>query len=133
MDVLDAHKSKAKISIARIGSMSSVVDFTSLCVNIDFIITAITIADSLSPILCQFLMNFVRITNNTEWVRWHDSKPGCMPNLHWYCYSFLEKIFNHMADFAADFGNVTMVSEGCPIFGAKYSAHCQSSKDHEGL
>jgi hypothetical protein len=38
-----------------------------------------------------------------------------MPNLHWYCYSFLEKIFNHMADFATDYGNVNVVSEGCPI------------------
>ena len=38
-----------------------------------------------------------------------------MPNLHWYCYSFLEKILNHMADFATDFGNVNVVSEGRPI------------------
>jgi uncharacterized linocin/CFP29 family protein len=38
-----------------------------------------------------------------------------MPNLHWYCYSFLEKIFNHMADFATDFGNVNVVSKGRPL------------------
>jgi hypothetical protein len=50
MDVLDAHKSKAKTSIAGIGSMSSVANFTSLCINMDSIITAITTADSLSPI-----------------------------------------------------------------------------------
>jgi hypothetical protein len=38
-----------------------------------------------------------------------------MSNLHWHCYSFLEKIFNHMADFATDFGNVNVVSKGRPI------------------
>ena len=38
-----------------------------------------------------------------------------MPNLHWYCYSFIKKIFTHMADFATDFGNVNVVSKGCPI------------------
>jgi hypothetical protein len=30
MDVLNAHKSKAKTSIARIGAMVSIVDFSSL-------------------------------------------------------------------------------------------------------
>jgi hypothetical protein len=80
----------------------------------DSIITAITTADSPPPSLRQFLLNFIWITNNTEWIRWHDSNPGCMLNLHWYCYSFLENIFNHMADFVADFGNVNVVSEGCP-------------------
>ena len=113
--VLDAHKSKAKTSIAQIGSVSLVVGFTSLGINMDSIITAITTANSPSPTLRQFLLNFIRITHNTEWVRWHDLNPGCMPNLHWYCYSFFKKIFNHMADFATDFGNVSVVSEGCPI------------------
>ena len=107
--------SKAKTSFAQIGSMSLVVNFTSLCINIDSVITAITTADSLPPILRQFLLNFVRITNNTEWAHWHDLNPGRMPNLHWYCYSFLEKIFNHMADFATHFGNVNVVSKGHPI------------------
>ena len=115
MDVLDAHKSKAKTSIAQIGSMSSTVDFGSLCINMDSIITAITTADSPSPILCQFLLNFVRITNNIEWVCWHELNPGCMPNLYWYCYSFLEMIVNHLTDFATNFGNVNVVSEGRPI------------------
>ena len=66
MDVLDAHKSKAKTSIAQIGSMSSVINFTSLSINMDSIITAITTTDSLPPILCQFLLNCIQITNNTE-------------------------------------------------------------------
>jgi hypothetical protein len=115
MDVLDAHKSKTKTSIAQISSISLVVNLKSLCINMDSIITVITTVDRLPLIFYHFLLNIVRITNNTEWVRMHDSNPGPMPNLHWYCYSFLEKIFNHMADFATDFGNVNMVSEGWPI------------------
>jgi hypothetical protein len=66
MDVLNSHKSMAKISITRIGTMVSIVDFSSLCINMDLIITAITTADSPLPILHQFLMKFIRIINSTE-------------------------------------------------------------------
>jgi hypothetical protein len=67
MDVLDAHKSKAKTSIACIGTMMSILDFLSLCINMDYIITAITTADSPLPILHQFLMKFIKLINNTKW------------------------------------------------------------------
>ncbi len=70
MDVLDAHKSKAKTSIARIGTMVFIVNFSSLCINMDSIITAITTADSPPPILRQFLMKVIRIINSTEWAWW---------------------------------------------------------------
>jgi hypothetical protein len=45
MDVLEVHKSKAKTSIARIGTMTSILDFSSLCINMDLITTAITTAN----------------------------------------------------------------------------------------
>jgi hypothetical protein len=64
MDVINAHKSKAKTSIARIGTMVSIVNFSSLCINMDLIITAITTADSPLPILRQFLMKFIGIIQN---------------------------------------------------------------------
>jgi hypothetical protein len=38
-----------------------------------------------------------------------------MPILHWHCYSFLERVSNHIADFATDFGNVNVTSENQPI------------------
>ncbi len=38
-----------------------------------------------------------------------------MPLLQWHCYSFLKKGFNHIADFATDFGNVNIASENQPI------------------
>ncbi len=115
MDVLDMHKSKAKTSIAQIGTMVSVVDFPSLCINMDLIITAITTADSPPPILHQFLMKFIRIINSTEWVRLYDATHTHMSLLHWHCYSFLKRVFNHIADFATNFGNVNVTSENPPI------------------
>jgi hypothetical protein len=66
VDVLNAHKSKAKTPIAQIGAMVSVVGFSSLCINMDLIIMAITTADSPPPIFHQFLMKFIRIINSTE-------------------------------------------------------------------
>jgi hypothetical protein len=32
-----------------------------------------------------------------------------MPSLHWHVYSFLQHIFNHLAKFATDFGNVNIM------------------------
>jgi hypothetical protein len=91
MDVLDAHKSKAKSSIAHIFTMMSILNFSSLCINMDLIITAITSADIPSPILRQFLMKFIRLINNTKWAHWYDATHMHMPQIHWHCYSFLEK------------------------------------------
>jgi hypothetical protein len=49
MDVLDAHKSKAKISITCIGTIMSILDFLSLYQH--GLTTAITTTDSPSLIL----------------------------------------------------------------------------------
>jgi hypothetical protein len=69
---------------------------------------------SLLQILWQILLKFVSIVNNPDWVRWSESV-GAMPNLHWYCYTLLERIFNCFADFATDFGNGNIMSESRPI------------------
>jgi hypothetical protein len=45
-----------------------------------------------------------------------------MPSLHWYCYSFLEQIFNCFANFATDLGNGNIMSEACPITDLNTSA-----------
>jgi hypothetical protein len=45
-----------------------------------------------------------------------------MPSLHWYCYSFLEQIFNCFANFATDFGNGNISSEARPITKLNTSA-----------
>jgi hypothetical protein len=38
-----------------------------------------------------------------------------MPLLHWYCYSFLEQIFNCFANFATDFGIGNIMTKACLI------------------
>ncbi len=66
------------------------------------LITAICSNDEPQPILHQILLNFAAIVNNPDWVGWLDNV-GSLPSLHWYCYSFLEQIFNCFADFATNF------------------------------
>jgi hypothetical protein len=90
------------------------MDFSSLCINMDTIITAICSNDRPQPIFHQILLNFIAIVNNPDWVHWSDNV-GSMPLLHWYCYSFLEWIFNCFADFATNFGNGNIMTKACPI------------------
>ncbi len=114
MDFADSHKTKGKTAIACIGTMQSMVDFSSLCINMDMIITAICSNKGPQPIFCQNFLNFVAIVNNPDWVRWFDDI-GLMPSLHWYCYNFLEWFFNCFTNFATDFGNGNIMTEACPI------------------
>jgi hypothetical protein len=53
MDFTNSHKTKGKTSIAHIGTMHSMVDFSSLCINMDTIITAICSNDEPQLILHQ--------------------------------------------------------------------------------
>ena len=79
----------------------------------DTIITAICSNEEPQHNLHQILLYFVSIINNPEWVHWLESVGS--PNLHWYCYTFLECVFNCFADFATDFGNENIMSESRPI------------------
>jgi hypothetical protein len=89
MDFAYSHKIKGKTSISCIGTMQSMVDFSSLCINMDMIITAICSNDGPQLIHHQIILNFVAIVNNLDRVRWSDNI-GAMPLPHWHCYSFLE-------------------------------------------
>jgi hypothetical protein len=115
-DVLDSHKTKTSTAISRIGTMVDMSDFTALCINMDTIITAIVANDGPHPpLLRQMLHKFISVANCTDWDEWYKSTGGSMPSLHWHCYTFLEKIFNHFADFATNFGNVNVVMENRPL------------------
>jgi hypothetical protein len=83
MDFANSHKTKGKTAIAHIGTMQSMVDFSSFCINMDTIITAICSNDGPHSIFRQILLNFVAIVNNPDWVRSSDNI-GSMPLLHWY-------------------------------------------------
>ncbi len=69
MGFADSHKTKRKTAIARIVTMQSMVDFSSLCINLGTIITAICSNNGPQPILRQIHLNFVAIVNNPDWVR----------------------------------------------------------------
>jgi hypothetical protein len=113
-DFANSHKTKGKTAIACIGTMQSMMDFSSLCINMNTIITAICSNNGPQPIFRQILLNFVAIVNNPDWVCWSDNI-GLTPLLHWYCYSFLKRIFNCFADFATNFGNGIIMTEACLI------------------
>ncbi len=82
MDFANSHKTKGKTVITCIGTMHSMVDFSSLCINMDKIITAICSNDEPQLILHQILLNFVAIVNNPDcWVLWLDNV-GSMSSLH---------------------------------------------------
>jgi hypothetical protein len=114
MDFSNYHETKGKTAIARIGMMTSMTDFSSLCMNMNMIITAIYSSDTPQSILRQILLIFVATVNNPDWVCWYECVGG-MPLLHWYSYSSPKRIFNCFADFATDFGNGNIMSENYPI------------------
>ena len=66
MDFANSRKTKGKTVIACIGIMQSMVDFSSLCINMDTIITTICSNNGPQPIFHQILLNFVAIVNNPD-------------------------------------------------------------------
>ncbi len=98
MDIIDSQKSTRKTAIACIGTMTDTTDFSSLCINMDMVISAIYTSDEPQPIFHQILMNFVGLVNNPDWAKWTE-RVGSMPLIHWYCYSFLERIFQLLCGF----------------------------------
>ncbi len=115
MDIADAHKSKANVTITRIGTMVDMIDFSSLCINCDTIISAIVDSLGPQPLYRQILLKFVNLMNNPNFDTWYAANKASMPSLHWRVYSFLERIFNHLAKFATDFGNINIMSRSRPL------------------
>jgi hypothetical protein len=117
MDTANAHKSKANVGITRIGTMVNMTDFSSLCINCDTIISAIVDSSGPQPLYRQILLKFVNLMNNPNFDTWYAANKASMPSLHlhWHVYSFLERIFNHLAKFAMDFGNVNVMSGSRPL------------------
>jgi hypothetical protein len=115
MDIADTHKSKVNIAITFIGTMVDMTDFSSLCITCDTIISAIVDSSGPQPLYCQILLKFVNLMNNPDFNTWYAANKASMPSLHWHIYSFLERIFNHLAKFAMDFGNVNVMSGSRPL------------------
>jgi hypothetical protein len=110
MDTANAHKSKTNIPITCIGTMVDMTDFSSLCVNCNTIISAAVNSSGPQPLYQQILLKFVNLMNNPNFDTWYAANKVSMPSLHWHVYSFLERIFNHLAKFATDLATST----SCP-------------------
>jgi hypothetical protein len=112
MDVPDSHKTKTVISIARIGMMQDMGDFTSFCINFDTVIMGMFSPKGTQPLFRQFLLLFIKIVNSRDWVDWFAKNGENMPGLHWHLYVYVERIFNLLADFSKNFGNVNVLTGG---------------------
>jgi hypothetical protein len=115
MDIANAHKSKTNVAITCIGTMVDMTNFSSLCINCDTIISSIISSTGPQPLYCQILLTFINLLNNPDFNAWYAATKGSMPSLHWHIYSFLEKTFNLFAKFAADFGNVNVMTGSRPL------------------
>ncbi len=115
MDVLNSHKMKAVTSIARIGTMQDMGDFTSLCINSDTVVMGMFSSEGPQPLYHQFLLMFVKIVNSCDWIDWFAKNGRDMLGLHWHLYVYVKRIFNLLADFLKNFGNVNVVTGGRPI------------------
>jgi hypothetical protein len=115
MDIANAHKSKTNVVITRIGTMVNMTDFSSLCINCNTIISAIVDSSGPQPLYQQILLKFINLMSNPDFDTWYAANKASMPSLHLHVYSFLERIFNHLAKFATDFGNVNAMSGSRPL------------------
>jgi hypothetical protein len=115
MDIANAHKSKTNDAITRIGTMVNMTDFSSLCINCNTIISAIVDSSGPLPLYQQILLKFINLINNPDFDTWYAANKASVPSLHWHVYSFLERIFNHLAKFATDFGNINLMSGSRPL------------------
>ncbi len=112
MDIPDSHKTKTVTSIACIGTMQDMGDFISFCINFVTVVMGIFSPEGPQPLFRQFLLLFIKIVNNRDWVDWFAKNGENMPGLHWHLYVYVERIFNLLADFSTNFGNANVVTGG---------------------
>ncbi len=103
MDVIDSHKTKVTTSITRIGLMISMRDITSLCINICTVISVITSDTGPEPIVKTVMSAIVQVTISRDWDEWMDTCGAAMPYLHFHFYSFIDRIFNLLAEGTTEF------------------------------
>jgi hypothetical protein len=115
MDVLNSHKTKTVTSIACIGTMQDMGDFTSLCINTDTVVMGMFLLEGPQPLYHQFLLMLIKIVNSRDWVDWFANNDGDMPGLYWHLYVYVKRIFNLLADFWKKFCCVNIVTGGRPI------------------
>ncbi len=95
--------------------MISMRDITSLCINICTVISAFTSDTGPEPIIKTVMSAIVQVTINRDWDEWMDTCGAAMPYLHFHFYSFIDRIFNLLAEGATEFNNINMVTSSRPI------------------
>ncbi len=70
MDVLDSHKTKAVTSIACIGRMQGMGDFTSLCIDSNTVVLGMFSLESPKQLYRHFLLIFVKTVNSRDSQEW---------------------------------------------------------------
>jgi hypothetical protein len=115
LDVLETHRKKTATTISCIGTLLSVRDVTSLCININTIILAVTSSTSPQPIIYQLLAKIIDLTVNCDYGEWADQCGSSMTNLHLKLFSYIDMMWVNIARAASDFRNVNVITELQPI------------------
>jgi hypothetical protein len=115
LDVLETHRKKTETTISRIGTLLSVRDVTSLCININTVILAVTSSTSPQPIIYQLLAKIIDLTVNCDYGEWADQCGSSMTHLHLKLFSYIDMMWVNIARAASDFRNVNVITELQPI------------------
>ena len=109
------HRKKAATTISCIGTLVSVRDVTSLCININTIILAVTSSSSPHPIIYQLFAKIIEITVNSDYGEWADQCGSSMTHLHLKIFLYIDMMSVNIARAASDFRNVNVITEQQPI------------------
>ena len=109
MNLADAHRVKPTTKIANIGTIKSIRDVISTCINLGTCIRAITpVAETRSPILYQLLEKAIKLLVDPEFNTWYTHCKSDMPSLHFKILSVLDIVFVNIAKGASTFLNVNL-------------------------
>ena len=107
LNLSDAHRVKPTTKINNIGSIKSIRDVISLCINLGTIIRALTpVSETRSPILHQLFERVIKLLVNPEFNTWLTHCKSDMPSLHLKLLSVLDVTFMNIAKGASSFLNV---------------------------
>jgi hypothetical protein len=115
LNVLETHQKKTATRISRIGTLISVRDVTSLCININTIILAVKSSSSPQPIIYQLLAKIIELTVNSDYGEWADQCGSTMTHLHLKLFLYINMMWVNIACAALDFRNVNVVTKHQPI------------------
>ena len=115
MDIPEAHRKKTSTTMSRSGSIASIRDVRSLCINILTLILAVTDGSSPTSILYQLLTKIVDLTNNHEFNEWMEYCGPSMKHLHFLILKVVDTIWVNAGKSSVSFLNVNIMSNNLPV------------------